>query len=89
MKAVPDKSHFFLTRVKICENMKAVPDKTRFFLTLVKTLEHNVVGKSKTPSNSRIDAIIKFQPPSNKQKVQECLGMLNLYFKYVYEMQLY
>ena len=39
---------------------------------------------------SHIDAIQKFQPPTNKKKNQEFLGMLDfLKKKYVYKMQLY
>ena len=42
-----------------------------------------------TPLKSRIDAIQKLQPPTNKKKNQEILGMLNFLSKYVYKMQLY
>ena len=41
-----------------------------------------------TPLKSHIEAIQKLQPPTNKKKVQEFLGMLNFLSKYVYEMQL-
>ena len=36
-----------------------------------------------TPLKSRIDAIQRFQTPSNKKKIQEFLGMLNFLSKYV------
>ena len=42
-----------------------------------------------TPLKSRIDAIQKLQPPSNKKKIQEFLGTLKILSKYVYKMQLY
>ena len=33
--------------------------------------------------------LFKLQPPTNKKKIQEFLGMLNFLSKYVYKMQLY
>ena len=71
------------------ENLKAAPDKSHFFLTKVKFLGHNIERKKITPLKSRIDAIQKLQPPTNKKKIQEFLGMLNFLSKYVYKMQLY
>ena len=71
------------------ENLKAAPDKSHFFLTRVKFLGHNIEKKTITPLKSRIDAIQKLQPPTNKKKIQEFLGMLNFLSKYVYKMQLY
>ena len=71
------------------ENLKAAPDKSHFFLTRVKFLGHNIERKIITPLKSRIDAIQKLQPPTNKKKIQEFLGMLNFLSKYVYKMQLY
>ena len=71
------------------ENLKAAPDKSHFFLTRVKFLGHNIERKTITPLKSRIDAIQKLQPPTNKKKIQEFLGMLNFLSKYVYKMQLY
>ena len=38
---------------------------------------------------SPIDAIQKFQPPSNKIKIQEIFGMFNFLSNYVYKLQLY
>ena len=69
--------------------LKAAPDKSHFFLTRVKFLGHNIERKTITPLKSRIDAIQKLQPPTNKKKIQEFLGMLNFLSKYVYKMQLY
>ena len=57
------------------ENMKAAPDKSHFFLTRVKFLGHIIERNTITPLKSRIDAIQKFQPPKNKKKIQELLGM--------------
>ena len=71
------------------ENLKAAPDKSHFFLTRVKFLGHNRERKTITPLKSRIDAIQKLQPTTNKKKIQEFLGMLNFLSKYVYKMQLY
>ena len=58
-------------------------------MTRVKFLGHNIERKTITPLKSRIDAIQKLQPPTNKKKIQEFLGMLNFLSKYVYKMQLY
>ena len=71
------------------ENMKAAPDNSHFFLTRVKFLGHIIKRNTITPLKSRIQAIQKFQPPTNKKKIQEFLGMLNFLSKYVYKMQLY
>ena len=73
------------------ENLKAAPDKSHFFLTRVKFLGHNIERNRNTitPLKSRIDAIQKFQPPTNKKKIQEFLGMPKFLSKYVYKMQLY
>ena len=69
--------------------MKAAPDKSPFFLTRVKFLGHIIERNTITPLKSRIDAIQKLQPRTNKKKTQEFLGMLNFLSKYVYKMQLY
>ena len=71
------------------ENLKAAPDKSHFFLTRVKFLGHNIERNTITPLKSRFDAIQKLQPPTNKKKIQEFLGMINFLNKYVYKMQLY
>ena len=71
------------------ENLIAAPDKSDFFLTRVKFLGHNFEQNTITPLKSRIDAIQKLQPPTNKKKIQEFLGMLNFLSKYVYKMKLY
>ena len=65
------------------ENLKAAPDKSHFFQTRVKFLRHNIEQNLITPLKSRIDAIQKLQPPTNKKKIQEFLGMLNFLSKYV------
>ena len=71
------------------KNLKAAPDKSHFFLTRVKYLGHNIERNTITPLKSRIVAIQKLQPPTNKKKIHEFLGMLNFLSKYVYKMQLY
>ena len=69
--------------------MKADPDKSNFFLRRVKFLGHIIEKNTITPLKSRIDAIQKLQPPTNKKKIQELFGMLNFLSKFVYKMQLY
>ena len=71
------------------ENLKAAPDKSHFLLTRVKFLGHDIERNTITPLKSRIDAKQKLQPPTNKKKIQEFLGMLNFLSKYVFKMQLY
>ena len=71
------------------ESLKAAPDKSHFFLARVKFLGHNIERENITPLKSRIDAIQNFQPPTNKKKIQEFLGILNFLSKHVYKMQLY
>ena len=55
------------------ENLKAAPDKSHFFLTPVKFLRHNNERNTITPLKSRIDAIQKLQPPTNKKKSKSFL----------------
>ena len=76
-------------QILLQENMKAAPDKSHFFLIREKFLGHIIERNTITPLKSRIDAIQKLQPPSNKKKIQEFLGILNFLSKYVYKMQLY
>ena len=71
------------------ENMKAAPNKSQFFLIRVKFLGRIMESNTITPLQSRIHAIQKLQPPTNKKKIQEFLGMLNFLSKCVYKMQLY
>ena len=71
------------------ENMKAAPDKSHFFLTRVKFLGHIIEKDTITSLKSQIDAIQKLQPPTNKKKIREFLGMLNFLSKEVYKIQLY
>ena len=70
------------------ENLKATPKKSHFFVTRVKFLGHNIERETITPLKSRIETIQKLQPPINKKKIQEFLGMLNFLSKYVYKIQL-
>ena len=71
------------------ENLKAAPDKSNFFLTSINFLGHNIERETITPLKSRIDAIQKLQPPTNKKKIQEFLEMLNFLSKNNYKIQLY
>ena len=71
------------------KNLKAAANKSHFFLTRVKFLGHNIEREAITPLKSRIDAIQKLQPSTNKKKIQEFLGMLPFLSKYVYKLQLY
>ena len=59
------------------ENLKAAPDKSHFFLTRDKFLGHNIERETITRLKSRIDAIQKLQPSTNKKKIQEFLATLN------------
>ena len=77
MFAVLEKYHQILQN----ENMKAAPDKSYFFLTRVKFLGHIIEKNNITPLKSRIDAIQKLQPPTNKKKLQELIGMINFLSK--------
>ena len=85
MFLVLEKYHLILQN----KNMEAAPDKSHFFLTRVKSLGHIKEKDTITPLKSRIDAIQKLQPPTNKKKIQEFLGMLNFLSKYVYKMHFY
>ena len=80
MFKILEKYHQILLR----ENMKArnQPQSNRVFFTRVKCLGH-IEGSTITPLKSRIEAIIKLQPPSNKKKIQEFLGVLNFLGLYV------
>ena len=55
------------------KNLKAAPDKSHFFLTRVNFLGHNIEQNTITPLKSRIDAIQKLQPPTNKRKSKNSL----------------
>ena len=57
-------------QIKLPENMKAAPDKLHFFLTRAKFLGRIIERNTITPLKSRIDAIQKLQPLSNKKKLQ-------------------
>ena len=65
------------------ENLKAAPDKSHFFQTRIKFLRHNIERNTIIPLKSRLDAIQKLQPPTNKKEIQEFLGMLKFLSKYV------
>ena len=69
--------------------MKAAPDKSHFFLTRAKFFGHIIERNTITLLKTRIDAIQKLQPPTNKKKNQYFLGMINFLSKYVYKKQLY
>ena len=85
MFAVLEQNHQILKN----ENVKAAPDKSHFFLTSVKFLRHIIKKNTITPLKLCIDAIQKLQPPTNKKKNQEFLGMLNFLSKFVYKIKLY
>ena len=72
MFAVPEQYHQILKN----ENMKAAPDKSHFFLTRVKFIGHIIEKNTITPLKSRIDAMQKLQPPTNKKKIPEFLGII-------------
>ena len=70
-------------QILLYKNMKAAPDKSIFFLTRVSFLGDIIEKNSITPLKSRIEAIQNLQPPSNKKKIQEFLGILIFLSKYV------
>ena len=76
-------------QILLHENLKAAPNKSPFFPTRVKFLGLIIERNTITPLKSRVDAIQKFQPPSNKKKIQEFYGILNFLKKYVCELQLF
>ena len=59
------------------------------FLNTRKNLGHIIESNTITPLKSRIHAIQKLQPPINKKKIQEFLGMLNFLSRNVCKMQLF
>ena len=71
------------------KNLKAAPDKSHFFLTRVKFFGHIIEKDAITPLKSRIDAIQKLQPPTNKKKIQKFHGILNFLNNNMYKKQLY
>ena len=77
MFTVSEQNHKILQN----ENLEAAPGKSHFFLTRVKFLGHNIERNTITPLKSRVDAIQKLQPPTNKKKIQEFLGILNFLSK--------
>ena len=64
------------------ENMKAAPYKSHFLLIRFEFF-HIIKGKIITPLKSRINAVLKLQPPSNK-KHHEIFGLLIFLSKFVY-----
>ena len=64
-------------QILLKENMKAALDNSHSFLNRVKFLRHIIEGNTITPLKLGTDAILKLQPPSNKNKTQESFGMLN------------
>ena len=58
-------------QILLQENVKAAPNKSHFFLTRVKFLRHIIKRNTIPPLKSRIDAIQKLQPPSNKKKYKK------------------
>ena len=55
------------------ENLKVATDKSHFFLTRVKFLGHKIERNTITSLKSRIDAIQKLQPSTNKKKSKNSL----------------
>ena len=49
------------------ENLKAAPDKSLFFLESVKLLGHQIQNNHKHPLKSKIDGLLKLQPPKNEK----------------------
>ena len=64
-------------------NMNAALDKSQFFISRAKFIGHFIEEKTITQLKSRIVAIIKLQPRSNKRKFKNFLEMLNFLSNYV------
>ena len=73
----PIHKFFKITISSINYAKDTISDKSHFFLSCVKIVEHIIENSTITPLKSRIDAILKLQPRSNKKKIQEILGMLS------------
>ena len=65
------------------ENLKSAPDKSFFFLDSVKVLGHQKQNDHKQPLKSKIDGFLKLQPPKNKKEVQNYVGFLTFFSKYI------
>ena len=74
-------------QILVHENMKAALDKSHF-LRRVQLLGHIIEENTITPLKSRIDAMQILQPSSNKKKILEFLGMLNVLPKNICKTQL-
>ena len=69
---------------------KSSPGLITFFSNTSKISWKEIIERNNiTPLKSRIDAIQKLQPTSNKKQLQKFLGKLNFFSKYIYKMQLY
>ena len=69
------------------ENLKAAPDKSFFFLDFVKVLGHQIQKNHIHPIKSKIDGFLKLQPPKNKKEIQNYVGFLTFFSKYIYNLQ--
>ena len=70
------------------KNLKTLPDKSFFFLNSVKILEHQIHNNRKHPLKSNIDEFLRIQPPKNKKKIRNYVGILTFISKYIYNLQI-
>ena len=59
------------------------PDKCAFGLSSVEFLGHVVSGEGVRPRPSKVEAITRFPKPTNIKEVQEFLGLINFYGRFV------
>jgi hypothetical protein len=58
-------------------------EKSKFFQPEVKFLGHIISTDGIRMDPEKVDAVMKFRPPRNKNEVQTYLGFLNFYRKYI------
>lgn len=54
-----------------------------FGATEIDFLSHNISNKGITPSKSKIDAIVQSKPPSSVKQIQQFIGMVNYYHRFI------
>ena len=65
-----------LERAK-ARNLKLNPAKLQFKLQQIKFMGHHFAEDGVTPDPAKIEAVVQFPQPTNKQALQRFLGMVN------------
>ena len=68
------------------ENLKAAPENSFFLLNSFMYLGHQIQNNDIHPLKSRIDGVLKLQPPKKKE-IQNYVGFLTFISKYIYNLQ--